>query len=185
MIKINLLPKKEVKKAAIPTGIGISIDILPKLVIPVGITILLVIAVFAYMEITKSGLKKDMESNKKKLAELQQKIEEVKKMEHMNKEIEVRTKIIEDLKKMQSYPLMLLNTVSKKLSEGVWLTDLTYDNKAVSLEGIAFSNLNIVAFVDNLKSVTDFQNVNLVESQQTEFDNVPVYKFVIKFEVKG
>lgn len=185
MIKINLLPKREVKRAAIPTEIGLSKDILLKLGLPVSIAIFLVIAVFAYMEITKSSLKNDIEQNKKNLAQLQQKIEEVKKIEQMNKEIEIKTKIIEDLKKMQSTPVMLLNTVSKKLPEGVWLVGLSYENRAVSIEGMAFSNLNIVAFVDNLKSVIDFQNVNLVESQQTEFDKVPVYKFVIKFDVRG
>ncbi len=185
MIKINLLPKTEVKRAAIPTDMGISKDILLKLGLPVGIAILLVIAVFAYMEITKSSLKKDIENRKKTLTQLKQKIEEVKKFEDMNKEIETKTKIIEDLKKMQYTPVMLLNSVSKRLPEGVWLTGLNYDDKSVSLEGMAFSNLNIVAFVDNLKSLTDFQNVNLVESQQTEFEKVPVYKFIIKFDIKG
>lgn len=185
MIKINLLPKKEIKKAAIPAEIGVSKDILLKLGLPILLTILIVLAVFAYMEMTKSNLRKEIDQDKKTLTQLQQTIEEVKKIEQLNKEIETKTKILEDLRKLQGIPVLLLNNIPKKLPEGVWLTGLNYDNRSVSIEGMAFSNLNIVAFVENLKSIADFQNVNLVESQQTEFDKVLVYKFIIKFDIKG
>jgi type IV pilus assembly protein PilN len=185
MIKINLLPKKDVKKAKVPTDIGITKDIFLKLGLPVGIAILIVFGVFAYVENTTSDLKKEIENNKKILAQLQQKIEEVKNFEKMNKEFELKTKIIEDLKKMQSSPVILLNTISKNLPDGVWLTAVTYDNTVVNIEGLAFSNLNIVAFVDNLKSVREFQDLTLVESQQTEVDKAPVYKFLIRFNFSG
>lgn len=185
MIKINLMPKREIKRKAIPADTGLPKEILIKLGLPAGITIVLALAVFVYMEITKSSLKREIEQNKKIFAQLQHKIQEVKKFEDLNREIETKTRLIEDLKKMQYTPVMLLNNVSKRLPEGVWLTGINYDDKSVSLEGMAFSNLNIVAFVDNLKSLNDFQNVNLVESQQTEFEKVPVYKFAIKFDIKG
>lgn len=185
MIKINLAPKVEKKKTALPKPSDVSKNILLKLLLPLGLTILLVAGTFAYMEMTKDSLKKDIDQNRKTLAQLQKKIEEVRKIEELNKEIETKTKILEDLQKMKTTPVMLLNTLAKRLPEGVWLTGINYDNKLVSLEGMAFSNLNIVAFVDNLKAVNDFQNVNLIESQQTEFDKVPVYKFIIKFDIKG
>ncbi|MDI1471122.1 PilN domain-containing protein [Thermodesulfovibrio sp. 1176] len=185
MIKINLLPKREIKRTVRPIAEGVSKDVLLKLALPIGVVVLLVLAVFAYMEITKSSLKKEIEEQKKILAQLQQKIEEVKKFEALNKDIETKTKLIEELKKKQSVPVYLLNTIAKKMPEGIWLTGINFNDNSVDIEGMGFSNLNIVAFVDNLKSVSEFQNVNLTESQQTEYNKVPVYKFLIKFNLKG
>ncbi len=203
MIKINLLPKREVKKEAIPTDIGLSKDILLKLGLPVGIAILLVIAAFAYMEITKSSLKNDIEQNKKTLAQLQQKIEEVKKFEEMNKDIEIKTKLIENLKNRQHIPVTILSSVAKNLPDGVWLSELSFGippktqggqqpdkeaektaEKKIIAKGFGFSNLNIVAFVEAMKKAPEFTDVNLAETQQTIYDKVPVYKFILEFKLK-
>lgn len=204
MIKINLLPKKEVKKAAVPTDIGISKDILLKLGLPLGIAILLVIAVFAYMEITKSSLKKDIENNKKTFAQLQQKIDEVKKFEEMNKDIEIKTKLIESLKNRQHEPVTILTSVAKNLPDGLWLSELSFGvppksqggqqaekeaekealKKKIAVKGFGFSNLNIVAFVEAMKKSPEFREVNLLETQQTTYDKVPVYKFILEFKLK-
>ncbi|MDI6713972.1 MAG: PilN domain-containing protein [Thermodesulfovibrio sp.] len=203
MIKINLLPKREIKRAASPIGEGVSKDILLKLALPVGVVVLLVLAVFAYMEITKSSLKKEIEDQKKILAQLQQKIEEVKKFEALNKDIETKTKLIEELKKKQSVPVTILSSIAKTLPEGVWLTEVNYGmpvkkeggqtadkekekmaEKTIVTKGFGFSNLNIVAFVEALKKSPDFSDINLVETQQTIYDNVPVYKFILEFKLK-
>lgn len=203
MIKINLLPKREIKKAVIPTDIGISKDILLKLGLPIGITIILVIAVFAYMEITKSDLKTDIENNKKTLAQLQQKIEEVKKYEEMNKDIEVKSKLIEDLRKRQHIPVTILSSIAKNLPDGVWLTEISFGippktqggqqankeaekamEKKIIAKGFGFSNLNIVDFVQLMKKAPEFTDVNLSETQQTTYENIPVYKFILEFKLK-
>lgn len=183
MIKINLLPKKEIKKPYKKFQISLSEEIIKKFAIPAGITIGIVLAVFAYCEYTKSEYQKDIDTQKKVLSELQGKIAEVKKFEAMNKDIEAKTKLIESLKKMQSAPVSILSTVVKKLPDGLWLTGLQFDG-TVTVEGIGFSNLNVVAFVDNLKATPELQDVYLVESQQTEFEKQIVYKFIIKFKLK-
>jgi len=203
MIKINLLPKGEVKRAARPIAEGVSKDILLKLFLPIGVVVLLVLAVFAYMEITKSSLKKEIEDQKKIILQLQQKIDEVKKIEALNKDIETKTKLIEELKRKQSAPVTILSSIAKILPEGVWLTEINYGipikkegggnvekdkekmaEKTIVTKGFGFSNLNIVAFVEALKKSPDFSDINLVETQQTVYDNVPVYKFILEFKLK-
>ncbi len=71
----------------------------------------------------------------------------------------------------------------KKLPDGVWLTGLSF-NDVVTVEGMGFSNLNVVQFVENLKATQELQDVYLVESQQTEFEKQNVYKFTLKFKLK-
>lgn len=183
MIKINLLPKRELKKTDKKFQINLSGEILKKFIFPIGITIMIMLSIVAYFEYTKSEYQKEIETQKNVLSSLQKKIAEINKFEAMNKDIERKTKLIESLKKMQSTPVSILNFVVKKLSDGVWLTGLHYDD-TVTVEGIGFSNLNVVAFVDNLKATPELQDVYLVETQQTEFEKQTVYKFIIKFRLK-
>lgn len=183
MIKINLLPKKEIKKTGKKIEISLSGNVVKRLAIPAGLTLIVLVAIFAYCEITKSALEKDIQAQKNSLEGLQKKIQEVKKFEAMNKDIETKAKLIENLKKMQSAPVSILSIVVKKLPDGVWLTGLTFDD-TVTVEGIGFSNLNVVQFVDNLKATPELQDVYLVESQQTEFEKQAVYKFTVKFKLR-
>lgn len=182
MIKINLLPKKEVKKVAKPE-IKISWDILRKIAIPIGCTVVILVILFGYCEIKKSNLQKTVDQERATLQALQKKIAEVKKFEAMNKDFENKVKLIENLKRMQSAPLVVLSNIVKKIPDGVWLTTIKYENE-ITLEGIAFSNLNIVNFVENLKTVNEFADVSLVESQQTEYEKQQLYKFAIKFKYR-
>lgn len=183
MIKINLLPKREIKKTGKKFEIKLSGEVIKKLTIPLGLTLIILLAIFAYCELTKSGLEKDIQAQKQILEGLKKKIEEVKKFEAMNKDIETKTKLIESLKKMQSAPVSLLSIVVKKLPDGVWVTGLQFDD-TVTVEGIGFSNLNIVQFVENLKATPELQDVYLVESQQTEIEKQSLYKFTVKFKLK-
>ncbi len=186
MIKINLLPKKETKAISKKkVDLTLSRDVVKNLLIPVVVILIVIGLTFAYFEMTKSKLKKEIEQNKNLLVSLQKKVEEVKKFETLNKEIEAKTKLIEDLKKIQSLPLTILNLIPKKLPDGLWLTVLNYDNNIVTIEGFSFSNLNIVSFVENLKAVPELQDVALVESSQAEYEKTTVYKFILKFKVRN
>lgn len=185
MIKINLLPKAEVKKVGKKVEVRLTGDILKKLLIATAIPALLIIVVLAYFEFTKTNIQKDIEKNRKILAELQKKIDEIKKFEVLNKEFERKTKLIEDLKNKQSAPVTLFSTIAKKVPDGVWLTSMGYNEGTISLEGFGFSNFNVVSFVENLKSSPEFQDVNLTESQKSEYEKAPVYKFIINLKLKG
>lgn len=184
MIKINLLPKREIKKTGKKFEIRLSQEVVKNLAIPVSLTLFVLLAIFVYCEYVKSEYQKDIETQKKILTGLQKKIEEVKKFEAMNKDIEAKTKLIESLKKMQSAPVSVLSIIVKKLPDGVWLTGIQFDD-TVTVEGMGFSNLNVVQFVENLKATPELQDVYLVESQQTEFEKQAVYKFIVKFKLKG
>ncbi|WP_028844062.1 PilN domain-containing protein [Thermodesulfovibrio thiophilus] len=183
MIKINLLPERKIKKPVKKFELNLSGDIVKKLLIPAGVTLFILVLAFIYCELTKSGLQKDIAKQKEALQSLQKKIAEVKKFEAMNKDIEAKTKLIENLKRMQSAPVNILSIVVKKIPDGVWLTGLNYD-ETITVEGIGFSNLNVVAFVENLKETPELQDVYLVESQQTEFEKQAVYRFIVKFRLK-
>ncbi|MBI3592921.1 MAG: PilN domain-containing protein, partial [Nitrospirae bacterium] len=131
-----------------------------------------------------SQLRAQSESNKTMIADLSKKINEVKKFEKLNKELELRAGLIETLRKNQSVPVRILDEVSNIIPEGVWLNSLAYKDNGVSLEGTAFSNIDIVSFVDNLKRSVNTMDVYLEETREADIEKVKVYRFKINFKVK-
>jgi type IV pilus assembly protein PilN len=180
MIRINLQTEKKKKKKKIkgPANFTVAFAV-------VTVTTLIVMgAVFFFMKSAVSKLKAESESNKGKIAALKKKMDEVKKYEKLNKEIEQRNNLIEGLRKNQSVPIKILDLVSMAIPEGVWLDAMTFRDNAVSIEGHAFSNPDIVTYIDNLKRMQDFTDVYLDESREAEIEKVKVYKFKLNFRVK-
>jgi type IV pilus assembly protein PilN len=180
MIRINLLTKKRERKKEVKEKAGfllmIGVLTLGSLLILSGVT------VFLKHDILK--LKKDREANKLTMAELQRKIQEVKRYEELNKEITYRSSVIETLRKNQSIPVKILNDLSISLPDGVWLSSLNYKEEGSDLEGYAFSNANIVSFVENLKRLDTLRDVYLIESKEAEVEKTKVYNFKIAFNVR-
>jgi Tfp pilus assembly protein PilN len=176
MIRINLLPGKK-KPLILP----------PVLIYGVIGTFVLIIAlaVFGvYLNKKVSAMENDIFVKEQKLNELKEKLIEVENYERDNQEFREKAKIIEQLKKNQIAPLILLDEVSEKLPKGVWLTGLTDDGGLISIEGYAHSNYDLVGYVQSLKGSKHLKSVMLTVSRQTKVDGVSVYKFKLTFKVK-
>lgn len=130
---------------------------------------------------------KDLEqksaNNKKLLATLDKKIQEVKDFEKLNKKFSDRKKVIEELTAGQSLPVRILDTLSFTLTEGIWLTALSIKNGKVAMAGIGFNNNEIVDFIDKMKQADLFQNVVLQGTTKRMLKNVETFSFNISFSV--
>jgi type IV pilus assembly protein PilN len=152
------------------------------------ITVLVICALaylFYYYNETLQATKNRFDSNTRKIAELKEKIKEVDNFEKLNKTIEDRTKIIEQLRKNQNIPVRMLDEISRNLPKGVWLTSLavTGGGTSVAIDGYAFTNSDVVAYVDNLKSSKLLTDIYLQESKQAEIEKIPLYQFKLTFKV--
>jgi type IV pilus assembly protein PilN len=178
MIKVNLLPVKRKKKAKpIPSFII-------TMVIITVITII-VMANLAFFFNSRLSKKKTLfKNNESKIVELKQKIKEVENFEQLNKTIAQRKSIIEQLKKNKSMPVRLLEEANNLLPSGVWLDKMSVSGENVGMEGYAFTNSDIVAYVDNIKNSQIFTEVYLQESKSTTLENTPLYIFKLTFKIK-
>ena len=176
MIRINLLLTKKPVKIPFVLVYGVA-----------GISILIIVlfASALFLNNKVSGLQSDLSAKENRLKELKQAIIEVQNYEKYNKELLDKTQIIEILKKDQTVPLRLLDEVSEKLPKGVWLTVLTDKNRFINIEGYAFTNYDLVGYVQNLKESKYLTDVTLIESRQETIDTFELYKFKLTFRIKG
>jgi type IV pilus assembly protein PilN len=130
-------------------------------------------------------LKDEYQKNAAQMVDLKKKIDEVKKYEELNKVIQQKTTLIETLKKNQSAPARLLDDISKLIPGEAWLTSVTFNNPQIVVEGVSFSNNDVVAFIDSLKRSPDYIDVYLEETKQGNMENLEVYQFKLNFKVRA
>lgn len=189
MIRINLLAERKQKKQKKAGPVVMA----EKRKAPAFLTILLVAVIgtclvigLAYflLQMNIDSLKTEYQENNARIAELKKKIDEVKKYEALNKAIEAKSTLIKTLKKSQAIPARLLDDVSKLLPGDTWLTSLSYNSPLAVAEGMAFTNNDVVAFIENLKKSPDYSDVYLEESKQGAVDKVEVYIFKLNFKTR-
>ena len=179
MIKVNLLPVKKRKKHKPIPAFAISMIFIT---LAVG-------AILAYLVFFFSGRVSErqarVKSNESKIAELKQKIKDVEDYEKRNAVFQQRKEIIEKLGKNKSLPVKILDEVSALLPPGVWLSSMDVTGEIINLNCTAFTNTDVVNYVDKLKNSQLFTDVYLQESVQAQAGGFSLYNFKLTFKVKG
>jgi type IV pilus assembly protein PilN len=179
MIKINLLPREERKRRAPVRGA----------VILAWFGVVLVLLGMGYgwywMNGVLGNLRAQIQETQTQLKRFEELAKQVDRFREDKKRLEEKINIIDKLVAAQRGPVHLLDEVSKALPNEVWLTALTQTGKRVDLSGIAFSNFAVANLMTNLaKADTLISNVDLVVSEKTLVQQVPVERFTITLGVK-
>ncbi len=178
MIRINLIGEEKRKRKKKP----LQIKNFTIIFFTVMIVVLLINGgATAYLYFTLSALEDEKKQNDTILADLNKKIAEVKRFEELNKEISNRKNIIQGLTKTKTLPVRILNEVNATIPEGIWITKIDYKGSSVDIEGMALTNIAVVSFIENLKNSKVASNPYLKETNQVEFQKVPVYRFSLTF----
>jgi type IV pilus assembly protein PilN len=179
MIKVNLLPVKKRKKAKpLPTFLIVTIGI-------AAAAVAMMIYLNFFFQGRVAERKAKVAENDKTLAELETKIKAVEDFEKLNADYQKRKEIIEQLGKNKTLPVKILDEVSRRLPDGVWLTAMNIKGNDVAMACTEFSNTDVVNFVNNLKGSPLLTDVYLQESVQATATGMSTYNFKISFKVKS
>ncbi len=181
MIKINLLPtkKKPPKKV---------IDLQQQVILAVLVLVLVVIALGYYWKTQNDRiamLQNEKAAAEKQIADQDNMLKEVKNVEEERKKVSEKIEIIEKLKKNQAGPVQLLDAVSTALPKGVDVSSISENNNSINIEGEAFTNEDVVRFIDNLKASPLLKDVMLLETIQKTQDKIDSYRYKLQFVYKG
>ena len=181
MIKINLLlaKKKPPKK----------LTALQQQMVLVGFGFgLLTAGMYLYTEKLNdqiAGLERDKASAEARIRDQENMLKEVQNIEEERKKVLDKISIIEQLKKNQAGPVRILDELSRALPTGVNIDSLTESGGNINISGMAFTNDDIVRYVDNLKNSPFFADVYLIETIQGKEADIEIYKYKMQFRHKG
>ncbi len=185
MIRVNLLPTKKKKKKPTPVPGFIAAMVIATVVV-------LIASAFVYYQTqnTLNTLKARKAQNETRLKDLRTRLKKLRNYEKLVVEVEKKKKIIIGLREKQAVPVKILDELSRLLPTGVWLTQLTFNGKDLNILGSAFTNSDVVNYVNNLKKSRLFNSVFLAESLHKQMNagkkqKLSIYNFKISMTVKG
>jgi len=180
MIRINLLKpeSKEIREAPAIAGPEIK----AKKAFPLTTVVILFIAAvlaaaFFLQKRMISQERTRLQTAQEEKAKLQYVVAKLEELEQQKAVFEKKINLIIQLRAQQDSAVKIMDELSRKLPEWVWLTELTCDGLTIQLKGNALSNNLIADYIYNLENSPHFANVNLISSAQKSGRNTQYLEF--------
>jgi type IV pilus assembly protein PilN len=188
MIRINLLKPetKDLRESVAAPGV---IEEAAKKGPNIGslIFLVLIIALGAFFFVQKKAFDREnallakARQEKSQLTYVEAKLEEQRKArESLNQKIT----LIESLNAQRDLAPRLMDELSRRLPDWVWLTEVTYDAKGIQIKGRALSNNLIADYISALEASPQIMNVNLIASTQRTSKNDQFLEFSLRAMVE-
>lgn len=175
MIKINLLPTRELKqKEAAQQQLYLAGGIVLVVLMVVGILWWRDVQAIARLEAEKETLQAE-------IARLKKVVEDVKAFEAREKTLKARIETIQRLRSNQQGPVRVLDELGRSLPEQVWLEAIDEKAGVYQATGYALSNFAAADLVKNLQRSKEFAGADLLSLEQAVIDGQGIQKFTIQF----
>ena len=170
MIRINLLKpeSKDIREQVTTPGVaeegskkGPNIGSLIFLILVIGLG-----ALFFFQQKAFKREQALLDTAKREKAELQYVEAKLEEQRTARESLNLKITLIESLNAQRDIAPRLLDELSRRLPEWVWLTEIVYDAKGIQIKGRALSNNLIADYISGLEASPQVMNVNLVSSQQ-------------------
>jgi Tfp pilus assembly protein PilN len=169
MIRINLLKpeSKDLKEGLAVAGPEIKAKKAFPLTSIFAVAIIALLAGAFFLQKRTINQEKDRlqaaQAEKKKLEYVVAKLAE---LETQKAVYERKIGLISQLQAQRDSAVNILDELSKKLPDWVWLTDVTSQGQMIQIKGNALSNNLVADYIYNLESSPHFAGVNLISSNQ-------------------
>jgi type IV pilus assembly protein PilN len=181
MIKINLLPTKRKPPRKVT-------ELQKQLIIGVVVLGGVATGMALYFISLNGKIASKTQERSAALAEIARQdnmLKEVKNVEEERKKVTDKIGVIEQLKKNQQGPVRLLDEISRAIPVSVDIISMAESGGNVSISGEAFTNPDVVKFIDNLKASPYCTDVYLQETAQATVEGYEIYRYKLQFKYKG
>jgi type IV pilus assembly protein PilN len=179
MIKINLLPVRAAKKKESARQ-QLSI-----LVLSVIAVVVICLGIYSVTLAKISTAQDEISKSEQEIKSLKEKIGEINNIKKFQEEVRKKLGILDQLRQDKTGPANRLEQMSNAVPEKVWLTKYSENGRNISLAGIAFNEELIAEFMRKLQESKEFQNVELLVSEQLDIKGLKVKKFEISCAMKS
>jgi len=159
MLKINLLPVRQLKKRAKAKKQLFGMFLL-------FVLVLALLAATGVLQAQKiSGLQTDITVLQKEKDSYKPTLAKIAKLKTDREELIRKTEIIKKLRTDSSLTVRTLDEVANRIdNQRMWLDSLNQQGSSLRLSGVALDNQTIAQFMDNLKESPFVQDVTLASS---------------------
>ena len=171
MIRLNLLPYRETRRAARLRQFAVllgGVAILGLLVVMLGFT-----ALDARLQIQSAR----NEYLKSEIAKLDKQISAIHELKKETQELLARKQVVESLQTDRSDAVHLLDQLVRLMPEGVFLKSIDQHGDVVHLQGYAQSSARVSSLMRNLDSSPWLSNATLIEVKSATIQGIQANEF--------
>jgi type IV pilus assembly protein PilN len=171
MIRINLLPHRELKRAAQMRQFQ---GLLGLAAIAGLVGVFIVHGVISSMQATQASRNQFLNTE---IAKLDKEIEEIKKLKEQTQSLLSRKKVVELLQGNRGAVVHLLDQLVRQLPEGIYLKSIKQEGSKIHLQGYAQSNARVSTLMRNLEASPWLEAPELIEIKAVTVGSVRANEF--------
>ncbi|WP_018986922.1 PilN domain-containing protein [Methylophilus methylotrophus] len=179
MIKVNLLPHRQIRRAERQREFGLMAS-------------LVAIAAAAILFVSWSYIHNKIQAQQARNQRLQDEMVRLDKeiavigtLKEQIKHVLERKQIVEGLQSDRNQAVLILDELARQLPEGIFLKSVKQLEDEIELKGVADTNTRIATLVHNLSDSAIMYSPNLVEIKaNTNAQGVKEYEFVLRVSLK-
>ncbi len=179
MIKINLLPHRQIRRAERQREFGLMAAL---------VAVLMAAILFVSWSYIKSRIEDQQSRNQRlqdEITRLDSEIVAITGLKDQIKRVLERKQIVEGLQSDRNQAVSVLDELARQLPEGVTLKSIKQNGNEIDLRGVADTNARVATLVHNLSASALMQNPNLVEIKANNSQpELKQYEFVLKVSLK-
>jgi len=177
MIRVNLLPHREMKRAARQRSFIVAA--VAMLGLGAGL-VFLVHGVLASRIDTQQSRNAFLDQE---IALLDKQIEEIRRLREQTQQLLARKRVVETLQSNRAEVVQLLDQIARQLPDGVYLRNIKQTGPKVNIIGYAQSNARVSTLLRNLESSPWLDNASLVEIKVATVGNQRLNEFNLNVDV--
>ncbi|HEY9099861.1 MAG TPA: PilN domain-containing protein [Thiobacillus sp.] len=178
MIRINLLPHRELARAARRRQFNAMLG----LAVAAGVIVVLIgHSVIAARQSTQEARNAFLDQE---IVKLDAQISEIKKIREQTQALLARKQVVETLQSNRTEVVHLFDQMIRLLPEGLYLKSFKQTGNVVTLSGYTQSSARVSTLMRNLESAPWFDTVNLIEIKAATVNNLRANEFVLTVRQK-
>lgn len=174
MIRINLLPVREARRAATLRNQGILLGA------AAAAAVVLCVLVHITMTARVAGVHSSLREKQAELKKLEKTQAEVKRYQDEKAEIEAKLGVIVQIEKQRTGPVRIMDEIATRIPKRVWINKLSAQNGRLELEGSSLDAEIVAEFLKGLEESPMISQVELVETTLQEESGLKINKFKLK-----
>lgn len=179
MIRINLLPHRQIKRAERQRQFNLMLIITA---VAAGAIIFMGHTFISTQISAQNERNQRLEAAN---AKLDKEIAEIKELKSQISDVLERKQIVENLQSNRSQAVVVLDELSRQLPEGTYYKAIRQKDRLIDLEGIADTNARVATLVRNFSESESMESPNLVQIQAVTIGGVRYNDFKMNVRLKA
>ena len=179
MIRINLLPHREQKKAAHRKRF--QTPLLASLLVAIGLTYLC----YLQLEDAKASQLARNQRLDEEIGKINAKLSNIESLRQKKAELLARKQLVERLQYDRTQAVYIFDELIRLMPEGVFLKDFRQTGSNIALSGVALSSARVSLLMRSLAESNTFADPVLIEVSATNVDKIRANQFSLSVTLKA